>query len=162
MICYNQRDTISRALDSVLAQEDCDYEVIIGDDASADGTREVCEEYARRYPGRVRLMPAAPNKGVVDNYFDCFDAARGEYVADCAGDDYWLGTRRLAEMCGVLDSRSDVNTVYSDFEILDLSTGKSRLASTYPEYSRWLGGDTEGRRITMPTNMCSLAVPESQ
>ena len=99
VICYNQRDTISRALDSVLAQEDCDYEVIIGDDASADGTREVCEEYARRYPGRVRLMPAAPNKGVVDNYFDCFDAARGEYVADCAGDDYWLGTRRLAEMC---------------------------------------------------------------
>ena len=39
VICYNQRDTISRALDSVLAQEDCDYEVIIGDDASADGTR---------------------------------------------------------------------------------------------------------------------------
>lgn len=147
VICYNQRRTIGRALDSVLAQQGCDYEVIIGDDASTDGTREVCLEYERRFPERVRLMPTAPNKGVVDNYFDCLDAARGTYVADCAGDDYWIGSGRLADMCAALDRRPDANVVYTDFEILDESTGCRRNAGSDPAYSLWLGGDTRGRSL---------------
>jgi glycosyltransferase involved in cell wall biosynthesis len=72
VVTYNQHDSIARTLDSILMQK-CrlPIEIVVGDDASTDSTRAVCEDYVRRYPHIVRLMPAAPNKGVVDNYFDC-------------------------------------------------------------------------------------------
>ena len=82
VLAYNQQDSIARTLDSILMQK-CrlPIEIVVGDDASTDGTRAVCEDYARRYPDIVRLMPAAPNKGMVDNYFDCMLACRGKYIA---------------------------------------------------------------------------------
>ena len=115
IITYNQADTIARAIDSILAQTgDVDYEIIIGDDASTDGTRAICEDYARRYPDVIRLMPLCANKGLVDNYFDSLESARGRYIADCAGDDYWCNNSRLAVMTEMLDENPDATVVYSD------------------------------------------------
>lgn len=115
IITYNQEATIARAIDSILAQTGLtDYEIIIGDDASTDGTREICDEYAGLYPHIIRLMPPSANKGLVDNYFDCVESARGKYIADCAGDDYWCNTSKLAVMTKMLDENPDVTAVYSD------------------------------------------------
>lgn len=116
VLTYNQEQTIGRALDSVLGQQtDSDFEVIVGDDASTDSTRQICEDYARRFPDRVRLMPAAPNKGVARNYFDCLEAARGEYIADCAGDDAWSTTLKLAEQVAFLDAHPEVTAVHTSW-----------------------------------------------
>lgn len=133
VVCYNQAATIRRTLDSVVSQVyDAEWEVIIGDDASTDGTRAICEEYAARYPGLVRLMPPSPNKGVVDNYFDCLLAAQGEYITDCAGDDYWLTPHKLRMMSDLLDANPNANVVYSDYEIYNVDTGLRTLASANP------------------------------
>lgn len=116
VLTYNQEQTIGRALDSVLGQQtDFDFEVIVGDDASTDSTRRICEDYARRFPDRVRLMPEAPNKGVARNYFDCFEAARGEYIADCAGDDSWSTPLKLAEQVSFLDANPEVSAVHTSW-----------------------------------------------
>lgn len=103
---YNQRSTIARALDSVLAQQapDFDFEVIIGDDCSTDGTADVCRQYAAANPGKVRLIAREKNLGVQANYFDCVQQARGEYLADCAGDDQWLSPRKLAMQVAMLNA----------------------------------------------------------
>lgn len=95
IVCtYNQEKTISRALDSIIRQQcDVEFEVIIGEDYSADNTRAICEDYANRYPLLVRLMPKAPNKGIIDNYYDCVRVARGEYIMECGGDDEWCPGR---------------------------------------------------------------------
>jgi glycosyltransferase involved in cell wall biosynthesis len=71
IVCtYNQEATIARALDAILAQQcTVPYEVIIGEDASTDNTRKICQEYAKKYPDIIRIMPEAPNKGIVDNYY---------------------------------------------------------------------------------------------
>jgi glucosyltransferase len=49
IVCtYNQEATIARALDAILAQQcSVSFELIIGEDASTDGTRKICEEYAK-------------------------------------------------------------------------------------------------------------------
>ena len=116
VITYNQEHTIARTLDSVLMQR-CHQplEIVIGEDCSTDGTRAVCEDYARRYPDVVRLMPAAPNKGVVDNYFDCLQACRGEFVADCAGDDYWIAPDKLEKECRIMEDNPDVTIVHTNW-----------------------------------------------
>ncbi len=140
VMTYNQEKTIARTLDSVIGQEgDVPFEVIIGEDASTDGTRAVCEDYCRRYPDIVRLMPGAPNKGPVDNYFDCLLEAKGQYISDCSGDDFWSGTRKLILETTVLDENPDAVVAYSDWRIVD-ADGESVLASTL-ESSRRIAAD---------------------
>ena len=128
ILTYNQAATIGRAIESVLRQE-CRYpfELLIADDASTDGTREICKEYALRFPDKIRMMPEAVNKGVVDNYFDAVEAARGEYIADCAGDDEWLSTDRLERQISELESDRTLSAVASYVEGYVVATGQRRL-----------------------------------
>ena len=128
ILTYNQVATIGRAIESVLRQE-CRYpfELLIADDASTDGTREICKEYALRFPDKIRMMPEAVNKGVVDNYFDAVEAARGEYIADCAGDDEWLSTDRLERQISELESNKSLSAVASYVEEYIVATGQRRL-----------------------------------
>lgn len=129
VICYNQENSIARALDSVLRQDSSvPFEIVIGDDASTDSTRAICQEYAVRYPDIIRLLPEEPNLGLVGNYFRCLKACRGEYISDCAGDDEWLGTHRISDAMKIFKSHPKVNAVYTDYLIFDASSGESRQA----------------------------------
>lgn len=124
ILTFNQADTVGRAIESVLRQQ-CKYpyEILVADDCSTDGTREVCEKYARQFPDVVRMMPRVPNKGIVDNYFDALCAARGEYIGDCAGDDEWLGTERLRMQIEILDKDKSLSAVCSDVESYNAGEG---------------------------------------
>lgn len=114
VLTYNQESTIARALESILSQK-CEfaYEVIIGEDASTDGTRSICQQYADRYEGLIKLMPRTRNKGIVKNYFDCFAVARGRYIADCTGGDYWTSEYKLARQYEELELSDNVAIVHS-------------------------------------------------
>lgn len=124
LLTYNQAATAARALESILAQK-CDfpYEVIVGDDGSTDSTRAILAEIASRHPDKVKLLPEAPNKGVVDNYFDAFAQCSGRYIADCAGDDYWLTTDRLQRLHDIIDAHPQMTIVHSDWQYADAATG---------------------------------------
>ena len=119
MLTYNSGDTIRQALDSVLLQQrSFPIEVIVGDDASSDNTCDILREYAQRYPEEIRLMLAQKNRGVQANYFDCLEAASGEYIADCAGDDFWTQNDRLQKMVDILDHAPQAAMVFSDWTTL--------------------------------------------
>lgn len=109
VLTYNQEATIGRALDSVLCQDyGGEMEVIVCDDASTDGTADVCRRYAARYPGRMRMVVNRKNKGLFCNYFDAVAMATGDYIADCAGDDVWIGADRLSRLVRVLTENPEV------------------------------------------------------
>ena len=113
---YNQEHTIGRTLDSIIKQRcHLPIEIVVGEDCSTDNTRSVCEYYAERYPDVVRLMPKTPNKGLVDNYFDCLLACRGKYIADCAGDDYWTDPEKLEKECRMMDANPDMTIVHTNW-----------------------------------------------
>lgn len=116
ILTYNQEHTIAKAIDSVLLQSGSPgYEILIGDDASSDSTREVCRSYAARHPDRIRLMPPAPHKGIVENYFQCLDAAHGRFITDCAGDDYWIHPRKLLMEYEALAANPDVYIAFGGY-----------------------------------------------
>lgn len=150
IITYNQEDTISRALESVLHQK-CQYpyEILIADDCSADGTRRICEEYARRYPDKIRLMPEMPNRGLVGNYFDAVDAARGEYISDCAGDDEWLYSYRLSNSIEALDADKSLSAVFTDVELVDIESGKAWLASEDDDRNMYMKPRVKGADVLL-------------
>lgn len=143
---YNQEDTLPQTLDSVLAQE-CPFpfEVVVGEDCSTDRTRDICLAYREKYPGRVRLLLNERNKGVVDNYFDCLLACRGKYVADCAGDDYWIDPAKLRKEVAILEADSTVSVVHTNWREWDVSrrvmTGDGRGCHGGSKQYRMKGSD---------------------
>ncbi|WP_420476667.1 glycosyltransferase family 2 protein [Noviherbaspirillum sp. ST9] len=91
VVTYNQENYIRQCLQSIVDQEtDFDYEVIVGDDCSTDGTTAIVREFGERYPGKVRAILREKNIGPTQNYLDVHNLARGEYVAHVDGDDYCL------------------------------------------------------------------------
>lgn len=124
---YNQEATIGRTLDSILAQQcHLPVEIVVGEDCSTDGTLAICRQYAERFPEQIRLIANEQNKGIVDNYFDCLMAARGDYIADCAGDDFWIDPQKLEKEARVLEAHDDVTLVHTDWLYYDETTGQTR------------------------------------
>ena len=75
-------------------------------------------------------MPAAPNKGLPKNYFECIEAASGEYIADLAGDDFWIDTKKLQMQVDFLDSYPDVVLVHTAWHTISpdkKTAGKSQV-----------------------------------
>ncbi len=83
---YNGADTIARALDSLLAQEFTDFELIISDNASTDGTLEIVRAYSAT-DQRIRLIEQPVNRGALANFAFVLNAAVGEYFVWAASDD---------------------------------------------------------------------------
>lgn len=114
---YNQEKTIARSLDSILCQKcHLPIEIIIGEDCSTDSTGDICKDYANRYPEQVRLISNTENKGLVDNYFDCLLACKGELIADCAGDDFWVDQQKLEKELLVMEAHPEVTLVHTGWQ----------------------------------------------
>jgi glycosyltransferase involved in cell wall biosynthesis len=94
VVTYNHANYIRQCLQSIVDQAtEFDYEVIVGDDCSTDGTHLVVQEFAERYPGIVKAIVREENVGPYGNYLDVHGRASGEFVCHCDGDDYWLTTK---------------------------------------------------------------------
>jgi glycosyltransferase involved in cell wall biosynthesis len=124
---YNQEPYIRECLQSILDQETgFDFEVIVGDDRSTDGTSAIVREFAERYPGKVIAVLRTANIGAAENYRSVLRTARGEYVAYLDGDDYALPTK-LARQAMLLDSAPDCTAVFHQLRMVDgagCETGK--------------------------------------
>lgn len=125
VLTYNQEDTIGEALDSILAQETpFPFEIVVSDDCSYDSTPRICRDYADFYPGRIRFRQTPRNLGLVANYYDTLKLCRGEYVADCAGDDRWTDPLKLFKEAELLDRHPEVSLVHTGWHWLDIATGQ--------------------------------------
>ncbi len=100
MSVYNGQRYLRRAVDSILAQEFRDFEFIIINDGSQDGSREILAEYAGRDP-RIRLIDQE-NRGLTKALIRGCAEARGEYIARQDADD-WSHPSRLASCVALLD-----------------------------------------------------------
>jgi glycosyltransferase involved in cell wall biosynthesis len=103
---YNGERLLPRALDSLLAQDFEEFELIICDNASTDGTAELCLAYAAKDP-RIRYVRNERNIGVFPNFNKVVELARGEYFKWAAHDD-WCDPRFLGRCVEVLDRRPEV------------------------------------------------------
>jgi glycosyltransferase involved in cell wall biosynthesis len=108
MICYNHAKYVAKAIGSVLAQEGpFQIELVIGDDCSTDGSREIVERYAREFPDRVRVLPTPTNLGLSRNFRRVFERCDGDFIAILEGDDYWLTRHKLARQLEFLDAHPE-------------------------------------------------------
>jgi glycosyltransferase involved in cell wall biosynthesis len=124
VVTYNQEKYIRQCLQSIVDQEtDFDFEVIVSDDCSTDGTRAIVQELADRYPGVVKPIFHEKNMGAYKNFVFVHEQAIGEYIAHIDGDDYAL-PGKLQAQANILDSNPNCNIVWHRMKIENTATKK--------------------------------------
>lgn len=114
MVTYNQKKYIAQAIDSVLMQKtNFKFELVIGDDASTDGTTDIVRQYAQKYPDIIRPILHEENVGPGKNSISIYETVKTEYVAVCDGDDYWTDEYKLQKQVDFLDKNPDFNVVFT-------------------------------------------------
>jgi glycosyltransferase involved in cell wall biosynthesis len=101
--CYNQARYLPQAIESVLSQQNADWELLISDDASTDNSAEIIRTYAARDP-RIRFHLQSPNLGMAANWNWCLRHATGRHVKFLFGDDYHCAPDALATLQQALES----------------------------------------------------------
>lgn len=115
IITYNQKNFIRQAIDSVLMQKTSfPIEILVGDDFSTDGTRDIIQEYERQHPGLVIgvLHPHNMGKNGGINFLETLKLAKGEYYALIDGDDYLTDPLKLQKQADLLDAHPDYSMTF--------------------------------------------------
>lgn len=134
---YNGAQYLAESLDSALAQDYPNLEVVVVDDGSTDGTPAILERYAQRFAQRVRVI-TQPNRGAAAARNAALLEARGEYVAFLDADDLWA-PHKLSIQVLHLGRHPDVDLVYSAWMVVE---GKAAAAQ-----ARAMMADTGGQDI---------------
>jgi len=108
MITYNHQNYIKQALESVLNQKvNFDYEIIIGDDASFDGTSDIILDFKKKYKEKIVAILREENIGATNNFYNVMKNAKGKYIALLEGDDFWTDNFKLQTQYDFLENNYD-------------------------------------------------------
>jgi len=142
MPVYNGAQYVREALDSLLAQTFTDFELIISDNASIDGTQAICEEYALRDP-RVRYVRQSENKGAMANFKFVLDCAQADSFMWAAYDDLWAPSYLMGAT--ILLADKSIDFVFPTFELGSIRLGIAKKFD--PEIFRFIESPDRRRRV---------------
>src|SRR5699024_568939 len=134
---YQHVDYIEDCLEGILMQKtDFSYEILLGEDASTDGTREIWIKYAQKYPDKIQLFLHERENNISIagqptgrfNFLYNLYSAKGKYIALCEGDDYWTDPLKLQKQVEFLEKYPDYIISFHDASIIN---EEGKLLSKY-------------------------------
>ena len=127
LITYNHVKYIAQAIEGVLMQKvNFLFELIIADDFSTDGTREIVEAYQKKYPNLIKLILQKNNVGAAKNWMDLITYPQAKYIAYFEGDDYWTDPLKLQKQVDFLETNSHIFACYHDVIVVDENSNMVR------------------------------------
>jgi glycosyltransferase involved in cell wall biosynthesis len=124
VVAYNHERYIAQTLDSILEQQtNFPFEIVIGEDASTDGTLAICRAYAKKHPHIIRILDTPKNVGSVPNFIRTLAACRGRYIAHLDGDDYWIDRYKLQKQVERMRQDPELTLCFTSRKILFEKTG---------------------------------------
>lgn len=131
---YNHLPYLKKAIDGFLAQETTfEYEIIINDDVSTDGSRELLREYQQRYPDRLRVLFQEENqysRGKKPFWDILVPEVQGKYIAICEGDDCWVDSHKLQKQFNIMER--ETSCVFCVHKVRDVNPDGELSDNTYP------------------------------
>ena len=119
VVTYNQKEYLRECLDGLVGQDlNCGYEIIVGDDASTDGTADLVREYAKKFPHLIVPVLHRKNLGPTKNYVSIHERARGEYICHMDGDDVAY-PGKLQKQTDCLDGNKDCVLVWHKVNVFN-------------------------------------------
>jgi len=136
---YQHFNYIRKCLDGILMQKvNFLFEVLVRDDASTDGTRDIIKEYSKKYPDLIKPLLYKENqfrKGVRP-FADNVKRAKGKYIALCEGDDYWTDPYKLQKQVDFLEANPEYGMVHTRGVLHYQSKGRKKLTHHPTYYKR--------------------------
>ena len=129
MPAYNVEKYIEAAIRSVLSQTYTNWELLVLDDGSTDGTAEIAENFVKADP-RIRLLHNPQNMGVARTRNHGFDTAKGDWAALLDSDDVWRSDKLEKQLAAA--KRSGAEIIYSSYSMMD-KNGKKMSEFIVPE-----------------------------
>jgi glycosyltransferase involved in cell wall biosynthesis len=119
---YNQVNILSSAIESFLMQRTTfPFEILIHDDASTDGTQELIKSYISKYPNLIRGIFQKENQFSKSGAYPygefLYPAAKGKYIAECDGDDYWTDPLKIQKQYDFMEVHPECSLCYHDYLI---------------------------------------------
>ncbi len=119
VVTYNQEKYIHQCLQSLIDQvTNFDFEVIVADDCSTDGTRAIVKDFAEKYIGKIKPIFHNKNIGAYKNFVYVHEQANGAYVSHMDGDDYAL-PGKLQAQANILDNDQVCTAVWHRADYFD-------------------------------------------
>ena len=129
---YNHASFVCECLDSLTAQTSSDFEIIITDDASADGTADVIRQWLTRTGTAAIFVRNPVNRGICANRNAALALARGRFICSLSGDDAYEPDRIERQVACFATQPTSVAVVYSDMRMVD-ADGRD-LGISYLDY----------------------------
>ncbi len=158
---YQHSTYIRDCLDGILMQETTfPFEIIVGEDESSDGTREICIEYAKKHPDKIRLFlrdrklsQYYENGKFVTRFNGIWNrmSARGKYIAWCEGDDYWTDIYKLQKQVDFLEENKNISFCFHNAKIFYCDSGYSVPFNVKLESQRYTTKDILIKGWIVPT-----------
>lgn len=133
---YNHEKYIAKCLDSLLMQKtDFQYEILVGEDDSSDRTREICKEYAEKYPEKIRLF-LNDRKNVIYlngrpsgrwNLINLINHASGKYISICEGDDNYIDEHKIQKQVEFMESMPELALSFHPVVWWDINKNKHQI-----------------------------------
>lgn len=171
---YNGAAYLAQQLDSILAQDETDWRLLVRDDSSKDTTGAILSEYAQRYPDKILLIKNDGKRlGITENFNALLTAATAEYVMCADQDDVWLpqkvsltlkGMKRMEQQFGAdMPLLVHTDSIVVDEVLNELAKsrgGKLKLNPDNSPLSRLLVQNTvQGCTMMMNRPLLSQALP---
>lgn len=123
-ITYNHSAYIRQCLDGMLMQQTTfDFEILIHDDCSTDGTDDIIREYASKYPKIIKPLFEEENQyqqgKPIGTAVWNLPRAKGKYIAFCEGDDYWTDPLKLQKQVDFMEANPEYGLCYTDYNFCD-------------------------------------------
>jgi glycosyltransferase involved in cell wall biosynthesis len=119
---YQHYKYLKDCIDGLLTQKtNFEYEILLGEDDSHDGTRDLCIEYAKKYPHKIRLFLHSRKNNVKIagtptgrfNLIYNFSQSQGDYIALCEADDYWTDPLKLQKQIDFLENEKNCSVNFT-------------------------------------------------
>ena len=128
---YNQVKYIDQTLQSILRQKtDFLFDIIVHDDCSTDGTASLLKNYEKQYPDIIKCIFQPCNQFSINPhlpFINCWSQARGQFIALCEGDDYWIDEYKLQKQFDHISS-TDTDICFTNAIKVD---AKGKVAPFY-------------------------------
>ena len=134
MAVYNGEKYIRQQLDSIINQSYQDWQLLIRDDGSDDGTQEIIKEYAEKYSGKIKIIKTDKSGiGAKNNFFELMKCSTSPYIMFSDQDDIWLKEKVKHAHDSILQAEEkygkdtpllchgDLCVVDKDLEVIDSS-----------------------------------------
>ncbi|MGK0466733.1 MAG: glycosyltransferase involved in cell wall biosynthesis [Clostridium sp.] len=137
-ISYNHEKYIAEAIEGFLMQRtNFDFEILIHDDASIDGTQQIIKKYQNRYRDLIKPILQTENqylKGVKEvDYIFNHTRAKGKYIAICEGDDYWTDPCKLQNQVDYMQNNPECSMCFHAADVVNDCKGKIDVVKPYSE-----------------------------